>query len=539
MKRKGTNRIFAAFLLSMLMILSMGMSVFAETAAAKNISITNAKDGSIYSAYQIMTAEVVGQDNEGKAVYNYTVADSFKAFFDGKPYGLNEQNEITKDGTVITGDRRWLNDNTTDAAALAAALSRYAIANKITPAATIGTTAAALPIGYYVVAETQSTEAANKDDSGAKEVATKPILVDLTDDTEITLKDDTTDLEKVIVEGNEKVKTNNVSIGDDVNFQITTKIPTYEANVDKTKLMFELTDTFSEGLTYNNDSLNIAGFTADKDYTAEINGQVLTITFTQDAIYNNQGKAVVATYSAKLNEKAKVDSTEGNPNDVTLEYTNNTNEDESHKYLNDETKTFTYGFNVHKVDKVAPSTGLADAKFQLKGEDGTAIKFVKDGDTYVVAEDQTAEGENITDTIVSVGGEGLATVKGLEEGSYTLRETEAPDKYTKLADDVIVTITAVRDENEKETGAAQLTASGAGNAKAEGGTAVVDENGKETGSVESDGSTININVYVENAKGISLPETGRNSALYCMIGGAALIIFGALYYIIGARRRRA
>ena len=120
-----------------------------------------------------------------------------------------------------------------------------------------------------------------------------------------------------------------------------------------------------------------------------------------------------------------------------------------------------------------------------------------------------------------------------------MRETEAPDKYTKLADDVIVTITAVRDENEKETGAAQLTASGAGNAKAEGGTAVVDENGKETGSVESDGSTININVYVENAKGISLPETGRNSALYCMIGGAALIIFGALYYIIGARRRRA
>ena len=44
MKRKGTNRIFAAFLLSMLMILSMGMSVFAETASDKNISITNAKD---------------------------------------------------------------------------------------------------------------------------------------------------------------------------------------------------------------------------------------------------------------------------------------------------------------------------------------------------------------------------------------------------------------------------------------------------------------------------------------------------------------
>ncbi|ACV23440.1 Predicted outer membrane protein [Slackia heliotrinireducens] len=524
-----TKKMIAGVVVALTMALCLAATAFAAT--TQDMSITNAKDGSTYKAFQVMTAEQVGTDNDGKALYAYTVSDDFAGFFkDGaNGYTLDDQNQILKDGKVVAGDDRWTNTNATDAAALASALEKYAVAKGIKGTA-VSSAAAALPEGFYVVAETVSTEDST-DDSAAKEIATKPILVNLTGAAaEITLKDDTTTLEKKIVEGGKLVDTNNVNIGDDVDYQINTKIPTYEANVDTTKLMFKLTDTFSEGLTYNDD-IAIEGFTKDTDYTATLDGQVLTIEFTPAAIAAHQGEAVKATYSAKLNDKAKVDSTEGNPNTVKLEYTNNTNEEESHKTLNDETKTFTYGFNVHKVDKVAPSTGLADAKFELKDKDGNVVKFDYDKatDTYTVNPNGT-----VTE-IVSVGGEGLATVKGLDEGTYTLTETQAPDEYTKLSEPVTVTIADKKDANGDNTGVAVLTAGGAGNAKGEGGTKVVDGDGNETGSVESDGSTININVYVENAKGISLPETGAMTALYCMVGGMLLVVAGAAYYLVSRR----
>ncbi|MBR2187810.1 MAG: isopeptide-forming domain-containing fimbrial protein [Eubacterium sp.] len=536
MKRSLGKRIIMAVVLSVIMVLSIGASVFAEAEIQTNsINIKNGKETSEYSVYQIMTAKAAGQDKDGKTTYEYSVTDSFKGFFNGNPYSLTGDNEIKNaNETIVDSDGEWLNTNTTEAAKLAAALEKYAIANNISATTKItGTSAQNLPQGYYVLAETKSGEV-TPDDNGIVAIATKPILVNLTEDKEITLKDSTTKLDKVIVEDTQEKKSNNVNIGDTINYKITTSIPAYEANVDKTSLYFVLTDTFSTGLTYNND-LKIEGFTAETDYTAEVNGQVLTITFTKDAIFENQGEPVVATYSAKLNENANVDSTDGNPNDVTLEYTHNTNEDNGHKTLQDETITYTYGFNLHKVDKVAPSEGLADAKFELKDKDGNVVKFSYDDETktYTVDENGT------TTEIVSAGGKeikngtDLATVKGLDEGTYTLTETQAPDKYTKLESSVTVTIDDKKDQDGNNTGVAKMTVGGAGNA----GCDVIDDLGKKTGSVESDGNTININVYVENAKGISLPETGRNTALYCMIGGVVLVIAGALYYILGARKK--
>ncbi len=540
--------------LAMMVIMTAGTAFAAEAGdtvtapTTLNISVKNNEKGNTFTVYKVMAAEEAGKAEDGETtLYKYTLNPAFEGFFKEGAYGyvLTGNNEIQKADKNVESDSRWLNDNATEAAALAAALENYAVANNVAAAGTLtDTSAKPFAIGYYVVAETESAEEAGK--TGPKEVASKPILVNLVEkDAEITAKNDTVTLEKnIVAENGEDItptKKNDVNIGDTIGYKIETKLPTYEANIgdkygDDNSLKFVLTDTFSEGLTYQDD-LSIDGFTKDKDYTVSYAKGVLTITFENDTIVANQGKAVVATYSAVLNENAKV-LEEGNPNDIKLEYTNNTNEKDGVKYLEDETITYTYGFGIHKVDGTDGSD-LENAMFTVSknpaGADkdsDDAIKFVKDGNTYTVAtEEQIKDSAVVKVTeIVSVKGE-APVVKGLDAGDYYLKETKAPDSYTKLTQPVKVTITEVKGSDDKPTGEATL-AIGEGQ-----GAQVEDKEGNKTGSAELKGTTIELNVRVENTKGITLPETGRNTALFCMIAGAAVVALGLAYLAKSARRK--
>ena len=534
MEMKKMAKTVMTVLLAAVMTLAMTICAFADdTAASHNISVTNNTKGNTYSVYQIMTATKIG-DN----LYSYTLNDSFKAFFGDATYGgykLTENNEIqTSAGEAVTGDGRWTNTNLGETAKLAAALEKYAVTNQIAATGTLtDETAKSFADGYYVVAET----AHGTKDTTETEVASKPVLVNLVGaDASITPKNDKTTLTKVIGEDADKgVKANTAKIGDKVPYVISTKIPTYEANVDTTKLYFTLTDTFSTGLTYNKD-LTIDGFTQDTDYTATTstndNGEtVLTITFTQAAINSNQGKAVVAKYSATLNENAKV--YEANPNDVKLEYTNNTNVENGHKTLEDKTNTYTFGFGIEKVDQ-ATKQALDGAVFTLKDKDGSEIKLVKESDTvYRVA--KSDETTTTSDIEVKSKTAGSPVIKGLDEGTYTLVEKTAPDKYSKVGD-ITVKVTAVKGSDNLPTGAAKIEVSG--------GTTEVIKSGDKTSTdttkteVTNDASgNISINVYVKDTKGISLPETGSKTAMYCLILGAALVAAGAVVFGLASRKK--
>ncbi|WP_412733750.1 hypothetical protein [Clostridium perfringens] len=56
-------------------------------------------------------------------------------------------------------------------------------------------------------------------------------------------------------------------------------------------------------------------------------------------------------YQATLNENALVDTkaNAGNPNDITLEYTNNPDVENSNKTINDKVTSYTWGFGVKKL----------------------------------------------------------------------------------------------------------------------------------------------------------------------------------------------
>ncbi len=543
--------------LAMMVIMTAGTAFAAEagdTATAKpkktlSISADEVKDGTTFSVYQVLEAEIIGKDNDGKDLYQYTVADAFKGFFSAEDcaYTVTANGEIVlKSGdAAIDTDGLSANTNSSEAAKLAAALEDYAVKNA-TAVATLSknSNSKPLPIGYYVVAETVS----DKEDStkdGVKEVASKPILVNLVDDANITPKKETVELDKSIVKENgnkvEPTDNNDVNIGDIIGYDISTNFPTYKANagqtIDKDKLQFVLTDTFDAGLTYQETTgvtIKVGENELNEGYTAEYDSakRQLVITFNADTILAHQGESVVASYSAMLNSDAVVGS--ANVNTVELKYTHNPNQMDDVKYLEDKTETYTYGFGIHKVDG-KDNKELPDAKFEIKDKDGNVIKFVKSEDkdrnvTYTKAENQDAT-EGVVTEVVSKEGK-APVVKGLDAGTYTLTETKAPDDYTKLASDIIVKITEVKDNDGKLTGDGTLSfGEGSQGAKLE------DKDGNETGETSITGNTIELNIRVENFKGITLPETGRNTALFCMIAGAAVVALGLAYLAKSARRK--
>ncbi len=500
----------------------------------------------------------------GSSLYTYTITDDFKKAFpleagNSKTYVLNENNEIcieekvddktvktpvVSDGLEYDKDKY---DANSDVAYLAAALEKVDVAPTTTLTISGSTASATLPIGYYLVKQTKVPASTDKLHGY---VASKPVLVNLISDTTVTAKDDTEKLEKKITGLNDDTEQsldeNTAKIGDKINYKVTTYIPTYGADVDKDSLKFWLYDTFSAGITYNEDvevyiSATEGDTSADKKiitgYTNDIpdaSGATFGIKLDSTTVAANQGKYVTLVYSGTLNDKALVNSSEGNPNTIDLDYTNAPGSGEDH--LTDKVKTYSFGLGIKKVDK-ATGEELDGAKFELKSKDGSVIKLVKvSDDEYRVATEKEIETgvAGLTEEIVvnSASGHNPA-IKGLDEGTYILHETQAPDSYSVVAD-IEVTITANKNVDQTYTGDATISIKNGKTQDTDDAEGTADASNKVT---VSDGR-ININVYVEDTKGISLPETGSKTAMYCLFAGALLVIVGGAFFGLTSRKKR-
>ena len=137
---------------------------------------------------------------------------------------------------------------------------------------------------------------------------------------------------------------------------------------------------------------------------------------------------------------------------------------------------------------------LAGAEFKLyKGDISYSrnvqlnlVKLDANGE-YRVAE---AEEQGTTDTVVTPAS-GIVTIKGLDQGIYTLEEVKAPDGYNKLNDTITVIINRLQINN---------------------GTNVTVTGNEQT---------------VVNKAGTLLPETGgKGTVLFTIIGaiGVAVIL---------------
>lgn len=489
---KKTSKIFSV-VLALVLVFAMAIPAFAAETWTGSITLNSAKnvsvDGKLFKAYKILDAEAVDVNNLEAGVI-YSIPAAMQSFYDGLCGGADNVATVAEVEAYLEADTTDLQDFAVEA--LAAAKTAGVTAETAT-GADDKATFTDLPFGYYVIEDT-----ANE----------KPVsaLMLRTTSKEVTIKADKPSIEKKIDEdsdyatANDRVDANNAAIGDDVSYVLTSKVPAMEGY---DSYSYVVTDTFSTGLTYNDDvAITIDGtaLTKDTDYTATYDAatQKLTITFV-DFIENAElaGKDIVITYSAKINADAVVGET-GNPNTVSLEYSNNPQDSTSKENTPDDIViTYTTKVSVNKVDKDGNALAGATFELQKKGDDDNYAK--------------------VADAVLNDAGTTF-TWSGLEAGDYKLVETDAPAGYN-TAEDIYFTIACtVPGEVDAATDTADWTLT-----VAEGSDATFTE---ETGTFSTN---------VVNLTGGLLPETGGIGTTIFYIVGIVLVL-GAAVLLITKKR---
>lgn len=345
-------------------------------------------------------------------------------------------------------------------------------------------------------------------------------------------EDDENDFEDGIAPhgGTDEKKAGNFGIGDTVTYQLTSKVPDMTGYNSYT---FKFTDTLSKGLDLKailsvkvGDTELKAGKTGDNTYlptyTTNDNGtHTLTISFNE--FYNNfknrTGETITVVYTATLNKNAVI-GMNPNTNKAVVEYSNDPATNGTGTSEPSIVDVHTFNFTIFKYYlKGETQTGLANAEFELykANEAGDAadtnakINIVDEGNgVYRQATADEAKATDFTSAKIVSDADGKVLVKGLDAGTYYLRETKAPDGYNKLLSDIKVVIKANYD-----TTTGKLTNY----------TVTYTYNGKPITVTNTDKST-SPEVPVENKTGAQLPSTGSKGAL--MVTLAGIVLFGAL-----------
>lgn len=409
---KTTKRI-ATVLLALVMVLSLSVCAFA--AGTNSITVNNAQGGETYKIYKMLDLKV----DLDKNAFSYTVNAAWNGFFTGEGAGaayvtIDDMGYVTwKDGKNSAADMEAFGKA---AAKYASEKSVGAVATQ-TPAADGSIVFEGLEAGYYLITSTNGTLAM------VDTTPTNPNAV-------VDEKNPNPTIDKQVQEDstNEWGDSNSAQIGDTVYFRTT-------VNLMKGAKNYVLHDKMGDELTLNAGSINIAGLTKGTDYTVVTTGLSdvcdFEVHFTQSYLDSISGPTtVVVTYSAVLNENAKVESAALNETQLTWGDANHTEWDK--------TETKTYQFTVNKYaasdDDKKP---LAGAVFQLKDASGNVVKLIKVSDTEYRVANGNETGAVDSFTTVSTAN---IVIKGVDLDQYTLVETKAPEGYNLLKDPVKVIV---------------------------------------------------------------------------------------------------
>lgn len=332
-----------------------------------------------------------------------------------------------------------------------------------------------------------------------------------------------------------ETKAGDFAIGDTVTYQLTSKVPDMTGYNSYT---FKFVDTLSKGLDLK-EVLSVkvgkttltAKSSGTNTYALAYDETTRTLTVTLNDFYNSYknrtGETITVIYTATLNKDAVI-GMNPNTNKAIVEYSNKPGTDETGKSKPSEVDVHTFDFKIFKHYLTGETKNpLEGAEFELykaNTEENNKVKIIRDADgTYRQATPEEAKVEGFESAVIKSGTDGYAHVKGLEAGTYYLRETKAPEGYNKLTGDIKITITAMYDETSGKLKSYSVTYKYG-----------------DAGEIKGEDITAGENhpvVPVENKAGAQLPSTGSKGAL--MVTLAGIVLFGALTVSKAFRKRKA
>lgn len=486
---------------SLLLALVMALSLSANALAAETATVDN-KTTHTYDAYQIFSATSQSTDGGQLGNINWGTGINSAAFLTALKADSRFNKSVTvgeatttvnvfADCTTAQDVAAALSDNPT----MATAFADLAAAHVTTTKTTIPTSdTVSLELGYWLLLDTSTPGTGD-----AKNAALLQVIK--SGDLTIQKKYDVPTVDKTVSDPD-------ANIGDTVTFTLTGTMPSRLDGYETYKVVFH--DTMSAGLTYAGElSVKIDGNDKTSSFTvsptAPTAGQDGTTSFTVScddvlALGAAASSTITVTYKATLNENAVI-GTAGNPNKVKLEYSNNPTGTGTGETTEKEVKVYTWELPVKKVD--GSGNALAGAEFSLYTDAActqavSVVATTTAGVYKVCTKSDSAEG-HVHLTTVTTDSNGVLSIKGLDKGTYYLKETKAPDGYNILESAIKV---------------------------------VIGDNGALT---INDATATAAEVTVVNNAGTQLPETGgMGTTIFYALGG--VLVLAAVVLLVTRKR---
>lgn len=490
---KTTKKIFAAVLAVMMIALMIPFSASAaESYSAKYKLAVDAADTDKVGDYTFSFFKIADLDlTTGK--YSSTITDTaLKNAVNGAYSDTKSQNILTACDTLYKNNKEAFgtaattisfSSATTEATATVTDPGLYYVYCTSKPAKVTGVQSSLASLPYFDGTNYVSVD--QTEHNLAEKVSTSSVTVDKSAD-------------KTYVGDNNKT----------VTYTLTASTA---GSIDNQLKKYEIVDTMDEGLTFNENSVVVKydgtgdALTLGTDYSIKKNhtytgknGEATatfavvfkSATLESENFYN--ADTVVVTYTADLNEKAKLNTALDNTDGLVYGNDSDTNF-ESGKNSPD---VFTYGMKVVKVDGNKTTTKLADAEFQIFTDAEAKTPLTVDGKNVVAKTGANGEAIFVLEGTTT-------TFKFDATQTYYAKEIAAPTGYNLNSSVFTVSI-----DKSKEYTFVGNTAEG------------------------------EANKVVPNYP-VTVPKTGGMGTMMFYVGGAALIACAGVLLFVLKRKKAA